>query len=91
MSVTLYHPVLDRTTTVSPGLAKALRRRGWTDPVDPAAGPDPLAELTAEAEVLGVSIDGRWGAPRLAAEIAAHRAVETHVPEGDDPTPIEED
>lgn len=39
-----------------------------------AARPEPdvdLAELRAQAEALGVKVDGRWGLDRLHAEIAA--------------------
>lgn len=39
--------------------------------------PDEVTEkvaLKAEAEALGISVDGRWGVPRLQAEIAAKKS-----------------
>lgn len=51
----------------------------------PAIDPEPVAEvatveadekaaLVAEAEALGIDVDGRWGVARLKAEIAAKKA-----------------
>ena len=37
---------------------------------------DELAELTAQAEALGIEVDGRWKAKRLAEEIAKVQAAE---------------
>ena len=77
MAVTLYHRALDRSVTVSEGHARALRRRGWTDP------PAPHQQAPRANAALGQPLDRP--------QIATPGVSETHVPEGDDPTPIKED
>lgn len=91
MNVTLFHPDLDRHVTVPDKVARSLRRSGWVDADQPPApDPDSKEALQARAAELGLTIDSRWGAKRLAAAIEAAEAATT-VPEGDDNTPTEED
>lgn len=40
----------------------------------PAGSAPSLDELTQEAQALGIDVDGRWGAKRIAAEIAKAKA-----------------
>lgn len=41
------------------------------EPVEERDADDDLDELRSEAEALGITVDGRWGAARLRREIAA--------------------
>lgn len=41
---------------------------------EPEAEPDEKAALVAEAEALGIDVDGRWGVSRLKSAIAAKKA-----------------
>jgi hypothetical protein len=49
---------------------EAARAQGYVSVGESYGGANDMESLTAEAESLGVKIDKRWGAERLAAEIA---------------------
>lgn len=46
---------------------------------------DELDALRAEAEALGIKVDGRWGVDRLRAEVSAARPAEDDEPDDDEP------
>lgn len=49
-----------------PRFARVLGKLGYSSSGPP---PDPLEPLRAEAQLLGVQVDGRWGEAKLRAEI----------------------
>lgn len=61
---------VDIPDALVPGLTAA----GYVVADDDAVPSDEKAALVAEAEALGITIDGRWGVSRLQAEIEAKKA-----------------
>lgn len=55
---------------------RAAGYHGFGEPWDDPRKDDPAerAALVAEAESLGIAVDGRWGDKRIATEIAAKKA-----------------
>jgi len=82
--VALRHPSGD-TCEVSSGFARALLRRGW---VDANAVPDPPPRRTYTRRTPSPVVEPD---PAPVAEQRPSLLVEPPVPEGDDPTPQQED
>lgn len=84
--VWIYHEGLGRYSQVPETAVGVHAMSGWVQK-DPPVEPDEadedeaeLEELKAQAEELGLKVDGRWGAERLRAEIEAAQSTQ----EGDE-------